>query len=110
MGEPMRTRRTRPPGFSGPSPEAPPAGPPAATGARARTHPRVTISYRDAPVRQLNVRLAEPLHARYRQLLRDLEDAGTPSSWTELVHALLWAGPGDAAEAAELVRVWRRQR
>lgn len=66
--------------------------------------------YAGAPSRQYNTRLLEPLHARYVQLVRDLEDEGYRTTMTELVHALLDAGPQTPAEARELVRGWRRKR
>jgi hypothetical protein len=54
------------------------------------------------------VRPALPLDSRYRQLLRECEDDGIETSMTELIHALLHAGPSGAAEARELLRNWRR--
>ena len=62
---------------------------------------------RRAPTRALSVRLMVPLLQRYKQLLRDLEDEEFDSTLTELVHALLHAGPTTTQEARELVRRWR---
>lgn len=101
----MRPRRARPPGFAqaGPSPPAVPERAPEPP----VPAPLSRAPYRGAPVRQLNVRLLEPLHQRYRTLLRDLHDSGEPTSMTELVHALLHAGPASADEARTLVERWR---
>jgi hypothetical protein len=108
----MRTRRSRPPGFAAAAPPPPPtdAAEDGGSASRAPAPAREAVSYRDAPVRQLNIRLAEPLHQRYRRLLRDLDDAGTPSTWTELVHALLHDGPADAETARKLLDRWRAAR
>jgi len=66
--------------------------------------------YAGAPSRQYNTRLLEPLHSRYVQLVRDLEDEGYRTTMTEIVHALLDAGPTAADDARELVRAYRRKR
>jgi hypothetical protein len=58
--------------------------------------------------RQLNVRVLAPLLARYKRLVRDLDDEGFDTSITELVHALLHAGPRTPTEARRAVRDWRR--
>jgi hypothetical protein len=49
-----------------------------------------------------------PLLARYKRLVRDLDDEGFDTTVTELVHALLESGPATPAEARALVRQWRR--
>lgn len=59
-------------------------------------------------VRQLNVRIDATLLDRYRLLLRDCEDAGITIAMTELVHALLHAGPATLDEVRALVRTYRR--
>lgn len=64
--------------------------------------------YRNAPLRQFNTRLLDPLHARYRHLVRALEDDGHRVSMNELVHAVLHDGPRTPAEARAAVRNWRR--
>lgn len=56
------------------------------------------------------MRLLEPLHARYMQLVRDLDDDGYRTSLTEVTHALLDAGPTHPDEVRQLVRAWRRCR
>ena len=66
-----------------------------------------TLSRR-AGTRQVNLRLLLPLHDRYRRLLRDCDAAGFETSLTELLHALLYAGPHDVETARRLVRDWRR--
>lgn len=63
---------------------------------------------RGAATRQLNVRLLEPLDTRYRGLLRELADDGYPTTMTELLHALLYAGPADPPAARQLIHRWRR--
>ena len=59
-------------------------------------------------VRQLNVRVDATLLDRYRGLLRACEDAGIAIAMTELVHALLHAGPATPDEVRALVRTYRR--
>jgi hypothetical protein len=66
--------------------------------------------YAGAGSRQVNTRLLEPLHSRYMQLVRELSDDGYPTSFTEILHALLDDGPATADEAREVVRAWRRRR
>lgn len=66
--------------------------------------------YAGAASRQVNTRLLEPLHTRYMQLVRELDDDGYKTSFTEVLHALLDDGPTTADEARELVRAWRRRR
>jgi hypothetical protein len=44
------------------------------------------------------------------QLVRELGDDGYPTSFTEILHALLDEGPTTADEAREAVRAWRRRR
>jgi hypothetical protein len=63
--------------------------------------------YAGAGTTSLNVRLLVPLHARYRRLVRELEDEGYRTSSTELFHALLHFGPEGTGEARELLRRWR---
>ena len=85
----------RVPGFKGESSgqHAPPL-PHAVTSARA--------------VRQLNVRVDATLLERYRLLLRDCEDVGVVIAMTEVVHALLHAGPATSDEVRALIRAYRR--
>jgi hypothetical protein len=66
--------------------------------------------YAGAASRQVNTRLLEPLHSRYMQLVRELGDEGYPTSFTEILHALLDDGPTTADDAREIVRAWRRRR
>ncbi len=92
---------TRVPGFTAQN-EASPA-------AAATPSPQIgdfSLSPR-AGTRQLNLRLALGLHQRYRRLLRECEDAGTDTSMTELIHALIHQGPEDVASALQLIRAWR---
>ncbi len=63
--------------------------------------------YTGAGTTSLTVRVVVPLHARYRRLVRDLEDEGYRTSSTELFHALLHFGPKDTDEARDLLRRWR---
>ncbi len=49
-----------------------------------------------------------PLLARYKRLLRDLDDEEFDTTLTELVHGLLLTGQTTSADARELVRLWRR--
>ena len=98
---PMRTPR-RVPGFPPPQAGATQPEPTDASGV-----PPIATPIRTAGSRQLSIRVAQPLHLRYRHLLRDLEDVGIESSMTELVNALLQAGPVDAASAQKLLRSWR---
>lgn len=84
---------------------------PAPRAKRKRAAPEVARDpYAGAPSRQVNTRLLEPLHSRYMQLVRELEDDGYKTSFTEVLHALLDDGPTTADEARELVRAWRRRR
>lgn len=72
-----------------------------------RTNCRSASPYEGAAVRQMNVRVLVPLHARYARLVRDLADGGFHTTVTEILHALLHEGPSDTAAARELVRRWR---
>jgi len=63
--------------------------------------------YTGAGTTSLNVRVLVPLHARYRQLVRALEDEGYRTSSTEIFQALLHFGPANTDEARELIRRWR---
>jgi hypothetical protein len=63
---------------------------------------------RRTPTRPLSVRVMHPLIDHYKKLVRELEDTGFDTTVTELVHALLHAGPQMPAEARLLVRDWRR--
>src|SRR4051812_20277595 len=78
----MNREPIRVPAFPGPPKPAPPRPP---VGRRA-PDPR-------AGTRQLNVRVAVALLDRYAGLVRDLGDEGFTTSTTELVYALLHAGP-----------------
>lgn len=112
MSTPMKTpARRRPPGFADPPDTPPPpieARPPLAVAPVAPE--RARDPYAGAASRQVNTRLLEPLHTRYMQVVRELEDDGYKTSFTELLHALLDTGPTTADEARELVRAWRRRR
>jgi len=63
--------------------------------------------YTGAGTTSLNVRVLVPLHGRYRQLVRALEDEGYRTSSTEIFQALLHFGPANTDEARELIRRWR---
>ena len=52
-----------------------------------------------AGTRPLSVRVLVPLLTRYKRLVRDLDDEGFETTLTEVVHALLLAGPDTPAEA-----------
>ena len=54
------------------------------------------------------MRILLPLLQRYQHLVRDLDDAEFDTSLAELMHALMYPGPEDAAEARQLIREWRR--
>lgn len=57
---------------------------------------------------QAPVRLFPPLWERLEQLVRDLRDEGLEVDKTALLNAILhFHGPGDLAEARELVNRWR---
>lgn len=116
---PMKaSHRRRPPGFT----ETPPAhqapnsdGSPAAGTSVSPPVPPAQAPpagdpYAGAAMRQFNTRVLEPLHARYAQLVRQLADEGYPTSVTEVLHALLDAGPTTPDQTRELVRAWRRKR
>jgi hypothetical protein len=119
-GAPMKTPTRRPPGFPAADavvarPAVEPAADPAATdAATAQTPPAAGRAPRDpyagAGTKQVNTRLLEPLHTRYVQLVRQLEDEGYRTSLTELLHALMEEGPATPDDARELVRRWRRRR
>lgn len=66
-----------------------------------------TNPYTRAGTTSLNVRVLVPLHGRYRQLVRTLEDEGYRTSSTEIFQALLHFGPANTDEARELLRRWR---
>jgi hypothetical protein len=55
----------------------------------------------------ITIRLPEPLHQRYRRLIRALGSENTPTTVTEIVHALLKTGPLSPAGMRALVRRWR---
>jgi hypothetical protein len=55
----------------------------------------------------ITVRLPEPLHQRYRRLVRALGSENTPASVTAIVHVLLANGPQSPADTRALVRRWR---
>ncbi len=100
---PMRTP-ARVPGFA---PQNEPTSADATP--RASSSPTASFSTR-AGTRQLNLRLLLPLHERYRRLLRECEDVGIDTSMTEVIHALLHAGPTDLDGTRQLIRAWRRAR
>jgi hypothetical protein len=80
----------------------PPADPPAGGSGR--------DPYAGAGTVQLNVRLLAPLRDRYAAQARELTDEGYKTSVTEILHALLDAGPTTAAETRDLLRAYRRRR
>jgi hypothetical protein len=49
-----------------------------------------------------------PLIVHYHDLVRELDRDGDTTSVTELLHALMHAGPATKAEARALLRNWRR--
>jgi hypothetical protein len=61
------------------------------------------------PYRLITVRLMRPLIVQYHDLVRDLERDGYTTSVTELLHALMHAGPATKAQARALLRDWRRE-
>jgi hypothetical protein len=61
------------------------------------------------PKRLFTVRLMRPLIVQYHDLVRDLERDGYTTSVTELLHALMHAGPATKAQARALLRDWRRE-
>jgi hypothetical protein len=61
------------------------------------------------PRRVFTVRLMRPLIVHYHDLVRELERDGYATSVTELVHALMHAGPRTKAQARALLRDWRRE-
>jgi len=63
-----------------------------------------------APQRALGVRVSADLLERYAVLLAGLRGDRLESSMTEVVHALLHAGPRTQEELRCLVREWRRAR
>jgi hypothetical protein len=81
-------------------PDAPPVRPSGASPYRLTSH---------TPRRVFTVRLMRPLIVHYHDLVRELERDGYATSVTELVHALLHAGPATKAQARALLRDWRRQ-
>jgi len=74
---------------------------------RSEAGPPEVNPYAGAGTQSLNVRILVPLHARYRKLVRDLEEEGYRASATELFQALLHFGPQDTRDARELLRTWR---
>jgi hypothetical protein len=90
-------------------PDAPQARENGLVGDYDRADDAVSI-YEGAATRAFNMRILDPLHRRYAALVRRCADEGFETSMTELMHALLHNGPGDAAEAREVVRAWRRVR
>lgn len=133
-----RTRRDRPAGFAAAVPQAPsaPVSTPSeaapapapdrkqqvrAAPAPAKTTPtpagrsdepapRSRDPYAGAPSSQVNVRLLEPLRARYVGIARELTDDGFKTTFTELLTALLDDGPATPDEARDLLRKYRRRR
>jgi len=106
-GEPIRTQESaaRVPGFSAPANERAGSPPDAAATDASAVWP--TLNSR-AGTRQINVRVLAPLLVHYKTLLRDLDDDGFETSLTELMHALLYAGPRTPDQARRAVRQWRR--
>jgi hypothetical protein len=62
---------------------------------------------RREPGRPTTLRLPEPLHRRYRRLVRSLDAAGVETDLTELVHTLLHHNPATPTDARALIRRWR---
>lgn len=70
--------------------------------------PRATLTRAGAGVGyMITVRLPEPLHQRYRRLVRALATENTPASVTAIVHFLLADAPLSTADMRALVRRWR---
>ena len=91
------------PGFpetESPKPDAPPVPPCGAGPYRLTAH---------TPKGLFTVRLMRPLIAHYHDLVRDLERDGYTTSVTELLHALMHAGPATKAQARALLGDWRRE-
>ena len=124
-GMPASPRPTDPPAPPAPPPtpaavaEAPPRREPTRPRARRRTggdagrvsgadgEPRRWASEDYAATRLANFRLPVDLHDRYRELVREAEEAHPrlrKPSLTELVIALLEEGPSTPDEVAELIR------
>jgi hypothetical protein len=61
------------------------------------------------PRRVLTVRLMRPLIVHDHDLVRELERDGYATSVTELIHALMHAGPATKAQARAVLRDWRRE-
>ena len=98
---PVPARRTRVPGFATPHTDDPPPTP-------TNEEPHHENWSRTGSV-QANLRLRLPLHRRYRELLRELDQEGFDTTLTEIIHALLHHhGPRDTVSAKDLVRAWRR--
>lgn len=83
------------------------SGPTTKSSDRSESQVPAVNPYAGAGTQSLNVRILVPLHARYRKLVRDLEEEGYRASATELFQALLHFGPQDTREARELLRTWR---
>ena len=56
---------------------------------------------------QLNVRVQPALVARYKGLIRDLEDVGFETSLAEIVQSLLYEGPTEPDTLRAALRRWR---
>jgi hypothetical protein len=83
---------------------------PAAAEAQPQPTPSNNDPYAGASSRQVNVRWLEPLYNRYAALVTELAAEGYKTTLTELLHALLDAGPTTPTEARQLVRTYRRRR
>lgn len=113
----MRTRRsaTPVPGFPRPGRAADPGQPDAdadAATAAGSVGPILGLERLDAmgPRRALNTRVSVDLLERYARLLAGLRGDRLQTSMTEVVHALLHAGPRTQDELRVLIRDWRRAR
>ena len=111
----MRTRRTATPVPGFPNPVLAAGREPAAevgdVGAGAAgAGLAVERLYPMAPRRTLNARVSADLLERYARLLGGLRGDRLDTSMTEVVHALLHAGPRTQEEVRVLVREWRRAR
>ena len=111
----MRTRRaaTPVPGFPSPVPAAgrgPAVEVDDTVAGAAGAGPAVERLYAMAPRRTLNARVSADLLERYARLLGGLRGDRLDTSMTEVVHALLHAGPRTQEEIRVLLRQWRRAR
>ena len=102
----------RVPGFSASKPAGQTAASSAQTGALSGPADQGVVARvelcRNAPVRQLGVRIVAPLFDRHERLLLELALDGYKVTVSESIHALLYAATQDKDSIREAVRVWRR--